>query len=274
MLFLAAAAQRAVENGYVRSMPWNDHPIVAVFLGEAAVAQRHPVLAALFSDQVVDAALQLAAPQLFLQPRHAALCQQGVVGDVCLPAGQGGHGLFLNLGFPRVPDWSGVVVPHELEGREWPDARIGSAVPVDRPQLRLGHEVALQLLALGGEGPAVYGRLQEFDSGLEGHLGDLCGLDGLCRRGVLAAGVVDEVCALHGPADHTAGEGVGHEALRDPGAHVAAGGVVLQLRFQIFLALLPLLDFVDGDGIALVAVVAGVTRLCGLVHLGLLGHFA
>ena len=48
----------------------------------------------------------------------------------------------------------------------------------------------------------------------------------------------------------------------------------LQLRLQIVLALLPLLDFVDGDGIALVAVVAGVARLRGLVHLVLLGHLA
>ena len=100
---------------------------------------------------------------------------------------------------------------------------------------------------------------------MEGHLCHLAGLDGFRRGRVAVLQVVHEVDALHGAPADAAGEALGHEPLGGAGAHVAAVRVVLQLRFQLLVALLPLLDFVHGDGEALVLVVAG---LAGLGRLG------
>ena len=83
--------------------------------------------------------------------------------------------------------------------------------------------------------------------------------------------VVHEVDALHGAPANAAGEALGHEPLGCAGADVAAVRVVLQLRLQLLVALLPLLDFVGGDGEALVLVVARVAGLGRLIDLRLSG---
>ena len=116
--------------------------------------------------------------------------------------------------------------------------------------------------------------LQQLQSEGQGELRSRGRLDGLGGGGVALVRVVQEVGALACAAADAATEALRHDPLGRAGAHVAAGGVVFQLRLQFLLALLPLSDLVHGDGEALVAVVAGVAGLRCLVDLGLPGRLA
>ena len=168
-----------------------------------------------------------------------------------------------------------MVVADELEGGEGADP----ALAVERPELRavdvlvgpVAASVVLDLFAFGGERFARHRGFEELDAEVQGDLRHRRRLDGLRVGRVLVAGVVDEVGALDGAAADPARVAVRDEALGFVGAHVAAGLVVLELRSQLLMALFPLVHLVDGDGQALVLVVAAVARLGRLVDLGLAG---